>query len=162
MMNDADLEILKSWFYQEGYTLLYISTTDTWAAGHKDTEDGNKKVTPEFKTFVELAKYMWERMECVKMTEFTKDELQYILEMIDSIRIVNRKINDDELQEKIQSMIANYSPARTEKEILQWIVAQEDEIKDAMEAMSHDNTGYNQYLGREAMLKKLFAFLTND
>lgn len=42
------------------------------------------------------------------MNEFTKEELQYLLEMIDSIRIVNRSINDDELQEKIQSMIDNY------------------------------------------------------
>ncbi len=42
------------------------------------------------------------------MNDFTKEELQYLLEMIDSIRILNRSINDDELQEKIQSMIDNY------------------------------------------------------
>ena len=42
------------------------------------------------------------------MNDFTRDELQYLLEMVDSIKIVNRSVNDDELQEKLQSMIDNY------------------------------------------------------
>lgn len=42
------------------------------------------------------------------MNDFTKEELEYLLEMIDSIRIANRSVNDDKLQDKIQSMIDNY------------------------------------------------------
>lgn len=42
------------------------------------------------------------------MNDFTKEELQYLLEMVDSIKIVNRLVSDDMLQEKIQSMIDNY------------------------------------------------------
>ncbi len=42
------------------------------------------------------------------MNDFTKKELQYLLEMVDSILIANRSVNSDELQEKIQSMVDNY------------------------------------------------------
>ena len=42
------------------------------------------------------------------MNDFTKNELQYMLELVDSIKIVNRTVNDDELQEKLQSMVDNY------------------------------------------------------
>ena len=42
------------------------------------------------------------------MSEFTKEELQYLLEMIDSILIVNRPVNDDELQEKLKAKINYY------------------------------------------------------
>ncbi len=42
------------------------------------------------------------------MNDFKKEELQYMLEMVDSIKIVNRTVHDDEIQEKLQSMIDNY------------------------------------------------------
>ena len=46
------------------------------------------------------------------MNDFTKEELEYLLEITDSIPIVNEKYNGDyyvyRLQDKIQSMIDNY------------------------------------------------------
>lgn len=42
------------------------------------------------------------------MNSFTKEELLNMLELVDSILIINRSMNHDELQNKIQYMIDNY------------------------------------------------------
>jgi hypothetical protein len=42
------------------------------------------------------------------MNDFTKDELQYLLEMVDLIQMVNPSVNIDDLPRKLQSMIDNY------------------------------------------------------
>lgn len=43
-----------------------------------------------------------------KMNDFTKEELEYLYEMMSTISIAGHPIDDDELYEKIQSMIDNY------------------------------------------------------
>ena len=42
------------------------------------------------------------------MNDFTKDELEYLHEMIGSISIAGHPIDDEALKSKIQSMIDNY------------------------------------------------------
>lgn len=42
------------------------------------------------------------------MNDFTKEELQCLLLTLDNVYIASRTVRQDELQEKIQSMIDNY------------------------------------------------------
>lgn len=42
------------------------------------------------------------------MNDFTKEELEYLGEIVASISIAGHLIDDDALQSKIQSMIDNY------------------------------------------------------
>lgn len=97
------------------------------------------------------------------MTEFTKEELNLMFNLLIHTNKGGIMTEYNNVLIKLQSMIASYSPTRTEKEILRWIVTKEDEIKKAMEML--DETAYKPpniyYLsGREEILKELFAFLT--
>ncbi len=65
-MENRDEQILQSWFDQAGYSILYMPQLGIWAAGHKDTENGNREVTPGFETFDEFKQYMWDKMESSK------------------------------------------------------------------------------------------------
>lgn len=64
------------------------------------------------------------------MNDFTKEELRCLLLTLDNVYLASRTVRQDELQEKIQSMIDNYHkfkvPADMESSTLAWRYQQDE------------------------------------